>query len=198
MDWQYFVNQRLLLKLSVNIPLSVLCAPYLIHKIRKWLPTDPRFPGLIVEITEDEVTREPILVHEIAAQLKLVNVGLSIDDFGAGYSSLSRLRELPCEELNLDRSFVDGCALDGAKQSLCKATIELAHGFGLSVCAEGVENVSDLQTLIGLRCDVAQSYLFAKPMPSDAFVKFLFGRSNGSTDDATLHAETGLPLARSA
>lgn len=191
-DWQHFAKQRLQLKLSVNMPVSVLCAPYLIHKFREWLPKDPGFPGLIVEVTEDEVTREPILVQEIAAQLKLINVGLSIDDFGAGYSSFSRLRELPCEELKLDRSFVDGCSLDGGKQSLCTAVIDLAHGFGLSVCAEGVENVNDLRTLIDLRCDVAQGYLFAKPMPSDAFVKFLSDRPSGS------NAPECMPLARSA
>jgi diguanylate cyclase len=105
--------------------------------------------------------------------LKLYNVGISIDDFGSAHSSLARLRDLPCVELKLDRSYVLGCATDGAKQSGCAATIELAHGFGLAVCAEGVENVEDLRTLISLGCRTAQSFLFSRPMDSPSFVKML-------------------------
>jgi EAL domain-containing protein (putative c-di-GMP-specific phosphodiesterase class I)/ActR/RegA family two-component response regulator len=197
-DWKYFADRNLILKLSVNIPISVMQTGDFITSMRNWLPKDPRFPGLIVEVTEDEVTREAEWIQEIAVQLKLINVALSIDDFGAGYSSLSRLRDLPCVELKLDRSFVDGCALDGGKQSLCNAAIELAHGFGVSVCAEGVENIDDLRALIAMRCDVAQGYLFAKPMPSEVLIKFLSGQSNGPIDDTTPQASTGMPLARSA
>lgn len=141
--------------------------------MRNSLPNDPRFPGLFVEVTEDEAAREAEWLREIATQLKLIDVRLSIDDFGAGYSSFSRLRDLPCAELKPDRSFVTDCSLDSGKQSLCSAVIELAHGFGVSVCAEGVENITDLRTLIELRCDVAQGFLFAKPMHADALIQNL-------------------------
>jgi hypothetical protein len=92
----------------------------------------------------------------IATRLKLYNVGLSIDNFGGAHSSLARLRDLPSVELKLDRSYVAGCATDGAKQSVCTAAIELAHGFGLTVCAKGVTNVEDLRTVIELGCHSAQ------------------------------------------
>jgi EAL domain-containing protein (putative c-di-GMP-specific phosphodiesterase class I) len=120
---------------------------------------------------------DPSGIREIATQLKLYNVGISIDDFGGAHSPLARLGDLPCVELKLDRSYVSGCATDGAKQSVCAAAIELAHGFGLSVCAKGVESVEDLRTLIQLGCHSGQGVLFSKPMDSVSFVKMLHGRT---------------------
>jgi EAL domain-containing protein (putative c-di-GMP-specific phosphodiesterase class I) len=72
---------------------------------------------------------------------------------------------------------VAGCATDGAKQSVCAAAIELAHGFGLTVCAKGVENVEDLRTLIDLGCHSAQGFLFSKPMDSLSFIRMLLGHA---------------------
>ena len=172
-DWNYFSTQNTPIKLAVNIPVSVLVAPYFIQSIREWLPKNPSFPGLIIEVTEDEIIRDAEAIREAATQLKLYNIHLSIDDFGTAYSSLARLRDLPFSELKLDRSFVSNCALDSAKQSLCLAAIDLAHDFGASICAEGVENADDLRVLIEMRCDTAQGFLFAKPMPLDQFVKMM-------------------------
>ncbi len=176
-DWQWFADQGKALKLAVNIPVSVMHAPDFIDVAREALPKDPRFPGLIFEITEDDVIRDADAIYEIATQLKLYNIRLSIDDFGTAYSSLSRLRDLPCVELKLDRSFVSGCSADGAKQSLCVAAIELAHGYGLTVCAEGVETAEDLRTLIEIGCHTAQGYLFAKPMDPPSFLQKLLGNA---------------------
>jgi hypothetical protein len=88
---------------------SVLNAPSFIAFVRALLPTDPRFPGLIIEVTEDEIIRDPQWAREIATQLRLYNVGISIDDFGSAYASLSRLNDLPFNEVKIDRSFVSGC-----------------------------------------------------------------------------------------
>ena len=172
-DWNYFARHGVLLKLAVNVPVSVMRAPDFITMVRQSLPKDPKFPGLIIEVTEDEAIREPEWIQEIGAQLKLYEVLLSIDDFGCGYSSLSRLRELPCAEVKLDRSFITNCSTDDGKQSLCKAAIELAHKFGATVCAEGVENIQDLRTLIALQCDTAQGFLFARPRSPVAFLNVL-------------------------
>jgi EAL domain-containing protein (putative c-di-GMP-specific phosphodiesterase class I) len=194
-DWKYFADRRLFLKLAVNIPISVMCASYFMRTLRECWPKDPHFSGLTIEVTEDEATKEIERIQEVALQLRLIGVRLSIDDFGVGQSSLARLRDLPCAELKLDRSFVTGCSLDGGKQALCAAAIDLAHKFGKAVCAEGVETVNDLLTLIDLRCDVAQGYLFAKPMEPQALVKFLSDNPN----ESTVIAASGVPpLARSA
>jgi EAL domain-containing protein (putative c-di-GMP-specific phosphodiesterase class I)/FixJ family two-component response regulator len=179
-DWENFAAQGQPLKLAINVPLSTLKLPALAKLIRGSLPKKPNFPGLLVEVSEDDMLMDPSGIREIATQLKLYNVSISIDDFGGAHSSLARLRDLPCVELKLDRSCVSGCATDSAKQSVCAAAVELAHGFGLSVCAMGVENIADLRTLIDLGCHSAQGFLFAKPMDSVSFIKMLHGRSAGS------------------
>lgn len=174
-DWEIFARQGQPIKLSINVPLSTLQSSSFVELIRAALPRKPNYPGLIVEVTEGDVMLDLHGIREIATQLKLYNVALSIDDFGSAHSSLSRLRDLPCAELKLDRSYVSGCATDRAKQSVCAAAVELAHGFGLKVCAKGVENVEDLRTLIDLGCHTAQGFLFAEPMGSMRFLEMLLG-----------------------
>ena len=102
-------------RLAINVPVSVLQSTDFIANVRRHLPAHPEFPGLIVEITEDEAISDPELAREIAIQLRLYNVHVSIDDFGVGHSSLARLGELPFAELKLDRSYVDGCSTDFAQ-----------------------------------------------------------------------------------
>jgi EAL domain-containing protein (putative c-di-GMP-specific phosphodiesterase class I)/FixJ family two-component response regulator len=197
-DWENFARQGQPLRLSINVPLSTLQSPAIVELIRNALPKKPNFPGLIIEVTEDEMLLDPSGIREIATQLKLYNVVLSIDDFGGARSSLARLRELPCVELKLDRSFVSGCATDGAKQSVCSAAIELAHGFGLTVCAKGVENVEDLRTLIDLGCHSVQGFLFAKPLDPATFVKMLLGRVAGSKPPSRVPRDDASSLKRPA
>jgi EAL domain-containing protein (putative c-di-GMP-specific phosphodiesterase class I) len=179
-DWVNFAEEGQPLKLAINVTLSTLQSPSFVELIRNALPKKRNFPGLIVEVTEGEALLDPDGIREIATQLKLYGVGISIDDFGSAHSSLARLRDLPCVELKLDRSYVAGCATDGAKQSVCAATIELAHGFGLTVCAEGVEDIEDLRTQINLGCHTAQGYLFSRPMDSVRFMEMLQARPAGA------------------
>ena len=93
-----------------------------VKNLRRHLPRHPRFPGLIVEITEHEAVSDPEFAREVAVQLKLYNVHVSIDDFGAGYSTFARLKELPFAELKLDRSYVNGDSCFGGR-------VELAYDF---------------------------------------------------------------------
>jgi EAL domain-containing protein (putative c-di-GMP-specific phosphodiesterase class I) len=151
-------------------------APDFISIVRRILPRDATFPGLIIELTEDDVIRDAEWVCELATQLKLYNIGISIDDFGNAYSSLARLRDLPCVEVKLDTGFVANCSTDETKKALCQTVIELAHRFKVLCCAEGVEKPSDLMTLVTMGCDLAQGFLFAKPQPRDDFIKILLAR----------------------
>jgi EAL domain-containing protein (putative c-di-GMP-specific phosphodiesterase class I)/FixJ family two-component response regulator len=183
-DWENFARQGQPLKLAINVPLSTLQSPAFVDLIRNALPKKPNFPGLVIEVGEDDMLQDPNGIREIATQLKLYNVGISIDDFGGAHSSLARLRDLPCVELKLDRSYVSGCATDGAKQTICAAAVELAHGFGLTVCAMGVESVDDLRTLMDLGCHSVQGFLFAEPMDSVSFVEMLARRTTGSKPQA--------------
>ena len=148
--------------------------------MRRHLPAHTQFPGLIVEITEDEAVSDPEFAREVAIQLQLYNIHVSIDDFGAGHSLLARLNELPFAELKLDRSFVDGCSTDDRKRSMCQAVVDLAHRSRLMAVAEGVETDDDLQTLIAMGYDMAQGFFLAQPMESGDFVKMLSSREKAA------------------
>ena len=176
-DWTHFAAHKMTSRLAINVPASVLQRPDFVAHLRRHLPDDPRFPGLVVEITEDEAISDPDLAREVAVQLKLYNVHVSIDDFGSGYSSLARLKELPFAEVKLDRSFVSGCATDKAKRAMCEAVVDLARRFNITSVAEGVETAEDLQVLEEIGYDVAQGFLFARPMIASDFVDLITSRA---------------------
>jgi EAL domain-containing protein (putative c-di-GMP-specific phosphodiesterase class I)/FixJ family two-component response regulator len=180
-DWSRFAQQGVLVKLSVNAPASVIHTPAFIALVRSALPSDPNFPGLTIEVTEDELIHDGEWAHEVASQLKLYNVDLSIDDFGTGYASLSRLKDLPFAEVKIDRSFVSGCASNELKRSLCQTVVDLAHRFGATVCAEGVETVEDLRAVMAMQCDTAQGFLFGKAVPAANFTPTLLAAITGAT-----------------
>lgn len=168
------------IKLSVNIPASILNAPGFVGLVRHMLPPEPEFPGLLIELTEDEIIRDPQWVFEIATQLKLCKTWLSIDDFGTAYASLSRIKDLPFVELKLDRSFVSECASNKLKKALCQTVVDLARRVGASLCAEGVETEDDLRCLMELGFDTAQGFIFAKPMPAKDFIGFAEAKKHDS------------------
>jgi two-component system cell cycle response regulator len=176
-DWAGFAKQGHNLNLSINAPVSVIKSPEFVDVLRSARPREPNFPGLTVEVTEDEVIRDSESMREVANQLKLYNIGFSIDDFGAGYAALSRLADLPFVEVKIDCSFVAGCASNKLKHGLCQTVVDLAHRFGATACAEGVETAEDLRALIEMQCDTAQGFLFAKPMPADQLAATLLAGS---------------------
>ena len=94
-------------------------------------------------------------------------VHLSIDDFGTGYSSLSYLKRFPVESLKIDRSFIDGLGRESEDTSIVEAIVRLAHALELSAVAEGVETLTQLETLRTLGCDQAQGYLLGYPLPAE-------------------------------
>jgi EAL domain-containing protein (putative c-di-GMP-specific phosphodiesterase class I) len=96
-----------------------------------------------------------------------------MDDFGTGYSSLSQLRQLPIDEVKIDKSFVLGMSTSQGESSIARSIIELAHNLGLRVVAEGVETEPVLTRLRGMGCDVAQGYLISEPLPAARFVQWL-------------------------
>ena len=98
-----------------------------------------------------------------------MNINLSIDDFGTGFSSLGYLKMLPVHELKIDRSFVISMQEDANDAIIVHSTIELAHNLGLKVVAEGVENAESLLRLRQQKCDTAQGWFIAPPMPAEEF-----------------------------
>jgi EAL domain-containing protein (putative c-di-GMP-specific phosphodiesterase class I) len=161
------------IKLSVNTPVSALTALPIARMLREGRPAAANWPGLILEVTEDEIVNDLQLANTVADELRAHGCSLAIDDFGAGYSSLARLRQLPFSELKIDRSYVTDCHSDRTNAGLVETIVELAHRFGLTAVAEGVETTHEAHKLQSLGCDVGQGYLFAKPMAKDDFAALL-------------------------
>jgi len=194
-EWGRFAERGFPLKLAVNVPVSIVTEPGFVDIVRQMIPPDPKFPGLIIEVTEDEIIRDPEWVREIAMQLRLYNAWVSVDDFGSAYASLSRLKDLPFSEIKLDRSFVTGCAADALKRGLCQTVVDLARRFGASCCAEGVETADEARCLTKLGFDTAQGFLFAKPIPAREFLHLLTARQIDPVWPNVLPAGASVPLA---
>lgn len=172
-DWDEMADAGIRLRTAVNANLSSLTTLNIAALIRENRPKREGWPGLILEVPEGEVVNDVGLIHETATQLRIYNITLAIDDFGEGFSSFARLRELPFGELKLDRGFVDGCASDARNAGICRAIIELAHQFGVAAVAEGLEEIADIHAVRDMGCDVGQGYHFARPMPKSKFISLL-------------------------
>lgn len=119
---------------------------------------------LALEITESQLAADWSRALDVASRLRLKGVDLAIDDYGTGYSSLKQLRDLPFNELKLDRSFIHGAAGAEALTSIVAPHIDMAHRLGLKVVAEGIEDESDWRYLRRLDCDIGQGYFIGRPM----------------------------------
>jgi len=132
------------------------------------------------EITESAVMNDPVRAREILTTLSELGVGLAIDDYGTGFSSLAYLKLLPVKCLKIDKSFVIDMLEDENDSIIVHSTVELAHNLGLAVIAEGVEDKNTLEQLMRLKCDYAQGYYIAEPMTADNLREWLDDyRSNG-------------------
>jgi diguanylate cyclase (GGDEF)-like protein len=123
---------------------------------------------LVLEITETTAITDFNRCKQTIADLKAGGITVSVDDFGAGFTSLAYLSSLAVSELKLDRSFISGLAHGGDQRNiaLVRSTISLAHALGLRVVAEGVEDEASLELLVGFDCDLAQGYLISEPKPA--------------------------------
>lgn len=122
---------------------------------------------LTAEITESVVMEDPAASAEIMSEISSLGVKLAMDDFGTGYSSLSYLKRFRFDSLKIDRSFIEGVERSASDASLVAAVIALAHSFKSRAVGEGVESPEQLHYLRLLKCDMAQGYLFSRPMPAD-------------------------------
>lgn len=163
-DWETCAANGMSVKLSVNVPVSALVKLPIPTMLREERPQSENWPGLIMEVTEDEIIHDLKIANDVADALRAYNCSLALDDFGAGYSSLARLRQLPFSELKIDRSYVTNCHVDRINAGLCETIVELGKRFGLKTVAEGVETTHESHKLQGIGCDIGQGYLFAKPM----------------------------------
>lgn len=175
-DWSVFEQAGFNLHLAINVPVAVMVRVPIVDLVREHRPRSSRWPGLILEVSEDQIVRDIKLANEIAEQLRQSGITISIDDFGAGYSSFSSLRALPFAELKLHSTFIKDCALDATNAAICQTAIDLAHRFGSAAVAEGIETAADMQALVVMGCDFGQGVLIAPPMPQQRFLDLLLQR----------------------
>jgi diguanylate cyclase (GGDEF)-like protein len=132
--------------------------------------------ALILEITESSVIKDPARTGEVLDRLHALGVGLSIDDFGTGYSSLSYLRQLPVQEVKIDKSFVMTMLKEPEDAAIVRSIVDLGTNLGLVVVAEGVEDAETWAELERLGCQNLQGFYLAAPMPITAFDEWLAAR----------------------
>ena len=161
-------------RITVNVSGKQFHAPQMTETVVSALKASGLAPQYLgIELTESAVMGNAERHIRTLHELKALGVTLSIDDFGTGYSSLSYLKRFPLDELKIDRSFVSGVDTDPDNAAIVIAIIAMAHCLGLSVVAEGVETEAQHAFLKSKACDECQGFLFAKPMPAEAFGKLL-------------------------
>jgi diguanylate cyclase (GGDEF)-like protein len=165
---------------AVNISVSNLLDLEFADQVKTLLEMRALDPScLMLEVTETVLMADPTRAAELLRRLQEMGVRVSIDDYGTGYSSLARLRELPVNELKLDRSFLTGIGFDARAAAIVRSTIELAHSLGLTIVAEGIETGEEEAILRGLSCDLGQGYHLARPLPPDQLVRWVSNRRTG-------------------
>lgn len=159
---------------AINLSARQLRQPGFSDVMRRALDASCIEPRLVqIEITESSLMENPGEAIIVLEQLENLGILLAADDFGTGYSSLSYLKRFPLDALKIDRSFVRDITIDADDAVIARTVITLAHSLGLKVVAEGVETEEQLAFLGENRCDEAQGYLFAKPLPADACTRLL-------------------------
>ncbi|MBI3581335.1 MAG: EAL domain-containing response regulator [Nitrospinae bacterium] len=158
------------LKLNVAVNMSMksfhsLVLPELVEGLAAKAGVPPQMVEL--ELTESSLMEDVRAPLDILTRLRLKRFRLSIDDFGTGHSSLAQLRDLPFDELKVDKSFVHGAWNDEKLRAICGSSLSLGKQLGMSVVAEGIEDKADWDFMRESGCDVAQGYYIARPMPAN-------------------------------
>jgi diguanylate cyclase (GGDEF)-like protein len=170
--WQLEYKRKV--TVAVNITAVEFQDPLLIENIQALL-FKYEIPArcLELEITENIVITEIDTAMNTIVVLQNMGIKVSIDDFGTGYSSLAYLRKLPIDKIKIDRSFIEEVASNDSDLTIVKSMVELSHGLGKRVLAEGVETEEQLRLLRNIGCDAVQGYFISKPLPEEALKKYL-------------------------
>ena len=173
-EWRQYVAD---FNMSVNLSVQNLHDAELLDEIRELIKKHRLPPRcLTLEITEGDIMADPIRARELLKQFNSMGIILSIDDFGTGYSSLGYLKQLPVEEIKIDRSFVMEMTEDENDAVIVRATIELAHNLGMWIVAEGVKDKKTWDMLKTLNCDIAQGYHISRAIHPREFTDWLLSR----------------------
>jgi len=163
-SWQ---EHGLRLRVAVNLSMKTFSSVTFANFVSTAATTAGIAPqDVILEVTESQLMLDQRAPLEILTRLRLQRFRLSIDDFGTGHSSFTKLRDIPFDELKIDRSFVHGATRDRTALAMYRASLELGKQLGMEVVAEGVEDREDWDLVRRTHCDEAQGYFIARPMPA--------------------------------
>jgi diguanylate cyclase (GGDEF)-like protein len=165
------------LKLSVNVSPHQFMGKHIQKTMNAALTSGMDIQYLMIEITESMLVGDEERVIKTMENIKKQGPMLSIDDFGTGYSSLSYLKRFPLDELKVDRAFIIEVPTKKYDCTIVQAIVAMAHGLDLSVVAEGVEEIEQLEFLKEIGCDVIQGFYFSKPLTADKFEQFVLARN---------------------
>ncbi len=165
-------------RIGINCSASELAAPDCLEGLQAVLAQTGLSPGrLHLELT-GSVLHDLTRKSERIAKLRALGIGIALDDFGVGNSSLAALKQLPIVQLKIDHTFVRGIPGDPNDEAIVAGIIDLGHTLGIPVVAKGVETEAQLEFLRARGCDEAQGYLIAKPMPGEKVTEFLANRTS--------------------
>jgi diguanylate cyclase (GGDEF)-like protein len=172
------------LMVTVNLSARQLSDPGIVDDVRGALDAAGLDPArLVLEITETVLMQDRDAAARTLWQLRSLGVRIAIDDFGTGYSSLAYLRRFPIDMLKVAREFVDGIGLDAHDDVITRAIVDLADTLGLLTVAEGVETEAQYEFVTALQCDLAQGYLFARPVTAEVAHAIIAGAEGGGAPD---------------
>jgi EAL domain-containing protein (putative c-di-GMP-specific phosphodiesterase class I) len=159
---------------NINLSATQFREPGLALKLQSLFEKTGLNPGLFqMEVTESEIMRNPKISAETMRKMRDMGMKVAVDDFGTGYSSLSYLKELPVDVIKIDKSFVSDINFNPGSLAIVRAIIEIAHALDMKLLAEGIETVDQKNCLRDLGCDLAQGFLFHKPLPVEQFEQLL-------------------------
>jgi diguanylate cyclase (GGDEF)-like protein len=174
--WQRKRPDQLLMSVNVS-PYQLMSAGFA-HMVAAVLETTGTDAAMLtLEVTERVLVQDEARAVIVLDELKEIGVKLALDDFGTGYSSLGYLEALPIDTIKIDQTFVAKLTADPSRHTIVSSIIQLAHGLGMTVVAEGVETVEQHQTLTMLGADTCQGFYFARPMPARAIDVLIAGSS---------------------
>jgi EAL domain-containing protein (putative c-di-GMP-specific phosphodiesterase class I) len=166
------------LTVAVNLSASSLMDTDLPEQVAALIAARDLAPSvLVLEITEQALMVDRSRARAILMRLRDTGIAIAVDDFGTGYSSLAYLRDLPIDELKLDRSFIFSMADDARAAAIVESTIALAHSLNLRMVAEGVESRATYKELARYGCDLAQGYYLSRPLPAPELEHWLAERN---------------------
>lgn len=164
--WQRVLTRERPVYMAINLSADELNDLSFIDHLRALIVREGVRPNTVkIEITESVAMRYPDRARAFLQRLQALGVGVACDDFGTGFSSLASLRDLPFDTLKIDRSFLVAEAMEGRGGVILDTVVALAHGLGMLVVAEGIENEAQASRLLALGCDLGQGYHFAEPLP---------------------------------